>query len=94
MEIKFSVEKPKLFETTRFFKPKKLTAANVGIERRNEIFAESNLLNFSILAAVIVMPDLLTPGIKEKICKIPINIADLKVKSSSIFFSISNLSLI
>ena len=94
METILSTEKSRLLETTKFFKPKKLTAANVGIERRNEIFAESNLLNFNILAAVIVIPDLLTPGIKERICNIPIIKADLIVKLLSILFSIINLSLI
>ena len=94
MEVKLSTEKFRLLEITKFFKPKKLTAANVGIESRNEILAESNLLNFNILAAVIVIPDLLTPGIKEKICNIPIIIADLIVKLLSILFSILNLSLI
>ena len=88
IEVMFTIEKFKLLEITKFLKPKKLTAANVGIERRNEIFAESNLLNLNILAAVIVIPDLLTPGIKDKICNIPIIIADLKVKLSSIFLSI------
>ena len=87
-------EKSRLLEVAKFLKPKKLTAANVGIERRNEIFAESNLLNLNILAAVIVIPDLLTPGIREKICSTPIIIADLTVKLSFILFSILNLSLI
>ena len=54
------------------------TAPKIGIDNKNDIFAESTLLNFNSLAAVIAIPDLLTPGIKEKICKIPINIADLK----------------
>ena len=44
IEVMFTIEKFKLLEITKFLKPKKLTAANVGIERRNEIFAESNLL--------------------------------------------------
>ena len=67
IEVRFSIEKSRLLEIAKSLKPKKLTAANVGIERRNEIFAESYLLNFKILAADIVIPDLLTPGIKEKI---------------------------
>ena len=33
--------------------------------RKKEILAESNLLKLSNLAAVIVIPDLLTPGIRE-----------------------------
>ena len=38
---------------------------NVGIDSKNDILAESILLNFKNLAAVIIIPDLLTPGIKE-----------------------------
>ena len=88
------MEKFKSGDEIIFLSPKILTAANVGIESRNEIFAESYLLNFNILAAEIVIPDLLTPGIKDKICKTPINIADLKVKSLSIFLFKLHLSLI
>ena len=62
----FNSENSKLSEFTRFIKPKKLTAANVGIDNKNEIFAESSLLNFKNLPAVIDIPDLLTPGIKDK----------------------------
>ena len=47
--------------------PKIETAPRVGIDSRKEILAESYLLNFKILAAVITMPDLLTPGINERI---------------------------
>jgi len=43
--------------------PKKLAASNVGIAKKNEIFAESYLLKPNILPEVIVIPDLLTPGI-------------------------------
>ena len=53
----------------------------MGIEIKKDIFAESTLSNFKNLAAVIAMPDLLTPGIKDKICKNPINKADFKPKS-------------
>ena len=42
-----------------------LAAAKVGMDKKKEIFADSNLLNPSILPAVIVTPDLLTPGINE-----------------------------
>ena len=38
-----------------------------GIDNKNDIFAESTLLNLSNLAAVIAIPDLLTPGIRERI---------------------------
>ena len=94
IDVKFKIENSILLAVNKFFNPKKLTAASVGIERRNEIFAESTLLNFKILAAVIDIPDLLTPGTKEKICNMPIIIADLRVKFLSKFFSILNLSLI
>ena len=53
------------------------TAPKVGIDSKKEIFAESVLLNFKILAAVITIPDLLTPGTSERIWLIPINNADL-----------------
>ena len=43
-----------------------LAANKAGIAKKKEIFAESNLLNPRILPAVIVIPDLLTPGIKDK----------------------------
>tara|TARA_B100000035_G_C20537398_1_gene352316 strand:+ start:341 stop:511 length:171 start_codon:yes stop_codon:yes gene_type:complete len=56
-----------LEEKAIFLKPKILTAAKVGIESKNEIFADSNLSNFSILASEIVIPDLLTPGTKDNI---------------------------
>ena len=47
--------------------PRRLAAAKVGIDKKNEIFAESNLLNPNILPEVIVIPDLLTPGISANI---------------------------
>ena len=47
--------------------PKMETALKVGIDNKNEIFAESTLLKSNNLAAVIVIPDLLTPGISERI---------------------------
>ena len=41
------------------------TAAKVGIDNKNEILAASYLLNLNILAPVMVIPDLLTPGIND-----------------------------
>ena len=73
--------------------PNKDTAPSVGIDNKKDILAESNLLNSNILAAVIVMPDLLTPGTRESTCKIPMKIADLKEKFLSIFLLTLNLSL-
>ena len=40
-----------------------LAILNIGIDERNEILAESILFKFKNLAPVIVIPDLLTPGI-------------------------------
>ncbi len=67
IDIKFKREKFKSCAKNRLFIPNKLTAARVGIESKKDIFAESYLLNFKNLAAEIVIPDLLTPGIKDNI---------------------------
>ena len=66
-----------LSEKIRFFKPKIDTEPKIGIEMRKEIFAESVLLKLNSLAAVIAIPDLLTPGTKDKICINPIKKTDL-----------------
>ena len=47
--------------------PRELAAAKAGIAKKNEILAESNLLNPNSLPEAIVIPDLLTPGIKASI---------------------------
>ena len=62
----FNIEKPIFGELIISCTPKMLTAPKVGIDNKKDIFAESNLLKFSNLAAVIVIPDLVTPGIKER----------------------------
>ena len=49
------------------FNPKTLAPAKAGIASKKEILLESNLLNLKSLAAVIVIPALLTPGIKARI---------------------------
>ena len=67
IQIKFKAENSKFSLTIIFFKPKIETAPNVGIDNKKDIFAESNLSKFNNLAAVIVIPDLLTPGIKDRI---------------------------
>ena len=64
----------------------------VGIDNKNEILAALTLSNFRNLAAVMAIPDLLTPGIKEKICRKPIINADLRSRFISRFFSFSILS--
>ena len=43
------------------------TMFHVGIESKKEIFPESTLLKLNNLAAVIVIPALLTPGINASI---------------------------
>ena len=77
IENKFKVEKNKSLDKIIFFIPKIETAPKVGIESKNEILAESYLLKLRNLAAVIDIPDLLTPGIRESIWKRPIIMADL-----------------
>ena len=77
IEIKFRMEKFTLPESIILFNPNNVTALKVGIESKKEILAESNLWNLRILAADIVIPDLLTPGIKDNIWNKPIIIADL-----------------
>ena len=64
---KFKIEKLKLLELIRLLIPKRLTAARMGIESKKDIFAESYLSNCKNRAAVIPIPDLLTPGIKDAI---------------------------
>ena len=44
----------------------KLTADRVGIDSKKEIFAESTLLKLKNLAPLIIIPDLLTPGINAR----------------------------
>ena len=65
--------------------PKILAANKVGIDRKNEIFAESSLLKPKNLPDVIVIPDLLTPGIKARTWNKPITIAEILLNSVSIF---------
>ena len=91
--VRFSLAKFKLSEIIIFVIPKKETAPKIGIESKNAILAASTLLKFNILAAVMAIPDLLTPGTNEKICKILIKITDFNFKSALIFFSNLNLSL-
>ena len=67
IENRFSFVKIISSDNSKFFIPKNETAPNIGIDNKNEIFAESTLVNLSNLAAVIAIPDLLTPGIREKI---------------------------
>ena len=70
-----------------------LAAAKVGIDKKNEIFAESYLLKPNNLPEEIVIPDLLTPGISANTWNKPMIIADLLENSLSIFFVILILSL-
>ena len=69
------------------FKPKKLAPPKAGIESKKDILLESYLLNFNILAAVIVIPALLTPGTNERIWNKLINRIDWRFKFEEIFLS-------
>ena len=91
---KFIKEKLTFSDTKTFCIPYILTAAKVGIDNKNEIFEDSTLSNLSVLAAVIAIPERLTPGISANTCKKPIYKADLNPKPSLIFLVFSNLSLI
>ena len=93
IEINIKNEKFRLSDFNKLFIPKIETAPKVGIDNKKDIFAESYLLNFNALAPFIAIPDLLTPGINDKTCKIPMRIADLNEKFLSNFLSTLNLSL-
>ncbi len=77
IEKTFKIEKFKSWLSIWLYRPKIETAANVGIDNKNEILAESTLLKSKNLADVITIPDLLTPGINASTCVIPIRIASL-----------------
>ena len=64
--IKFILDTSKFFSIIKICKLYKDTIVKAGIEIKNEIFAESNLLKFKNLLPVIAIPDLLTPGTKDK----------------------------
>ena len=69
------------------FKPIKLAPLSAGIESKKDILLESTLLNFRILAAVMVIPALLTPGTSDKIWKKPMKIIVWIFKLVEIFLS-------
>ena len=77
IEKTFKIEKFKSWLSIWLYRPKIETAANVGIDNKNEILAESTLLKSKNLADVITIPDLLTPGINASTCTIPMRIASL-----------------
>ena len=52
--------------------PKMVAAKRVGIDIRKLNLAESNLENPKYLAQLIVIPDLLVPGIRARTCANPI----------------------
>ena len=92
IETSIKNEKLKLSDFTKLFNPKIETAAKVGIDNRKDILAESYLLNFNVLAPVIAIPDLLTPGTKDKICRKPIKSEDFNVKFElSLFLSLIHI---
>tara|TARA_B110000438_G_scaffold241071_1_gene240054 strand:+ start:505 stop:765 length:261 start_codon:yes stop_codon:yes gene_type:complete len=67
IENKLKREKLKFSDFIILLIPKILTAAKVGIDNKKEILAASTLSNSKNLPAVIVTPDLLTPGMSESI---------------------------
>ena len=67
IEIKLNNEIFASSLVNKLFKPNIETAPRVGIDSKKDILAASNLLKFKNLAAVIEIPDLLTPGTKESI---------------------------
>ena len=67
IESKFNRVKKISSDDKIFFKPKIETAPKIGIDNKKDILAESTLVNLSNLAAVIAIPDLLTPGTSDKI---------------------------
>ena len=77
IDTKFKSEIFSSWEVNKFFNPNTETAPSVGIESKKDILAASYLLKFRNLAAVIEMPDLLTPGIRESIWKKPMKMQDL-----------------
>ena len=93
IEISIKNEKLKLSDFSKLFNPNIETAAKVGMDNKNDILAESYLLNFNALAPVIAIPDLLTPGTNDKIWRNPIKTADFNVKFELIFFLMLDLSL-
>ena len=93
MLVRLSIEKFKSFVEYNCFKPKIEIAPRTGIDIKNDILAASILSKFNNLAPVIVIPDLLTPGINASVWKNPINNAFLKVKSLFKFLDNLNLSL-
>ena len=63
----FIVEKLVSSLLTKSAKPNMETAPSVGIDSKKAILAASNLSKFKSRAAVIDIPDLLTPGISASI---------------------------
>ena len=59
------------------------------LDALNEVYDElSDQLNFKVLAPVIAIPDLLTPGIKARIWNKPMKIIDFILRFVDIFLSI------
>ena len=66
IEIKLTSVKYWLSDKIKFFTPNTDTAPKIGIDSKKDIFAASSLLKLSNLAAVIAIPDLLTPGLETE----------------------------
>lgn len=65
--VKLSVERLKSFVKYNSFKPKIEIVPRTGIDIKNDILAASILSKLNNLAPVIVIPDLLTPGINASV---------------------------
>ena len=74
--------------------PNKLAAVKAGIAKKKEILAASNLLKPRNLPVVIVIPDLLTPGINDIIWNNPKIIADLYDKDKLPYLKRANVDTI
>ena len=80
IDIKFNNEKFQSPVVKIFFTPNIETAPKAGTESKKEILAASYLVKLRNLPAVIVIPDLLTPGTNDNIWNRPIIIALLTLK--------------
>ena len=77
---------------TASLRPKKLAPVKAGMDNKKAILLESTLLNFKNLAAVKVIPALLTPGTSAKIWNSPINNIVFIFKLVDILWLVSLLS--
>ena len=77
--VRLTIERFKSFVEYNSLRPKIEIAPKTGIDIKKEILDASTLLKFKNRAPVIVIPDLLTPGIRERTWNNPITKAFFKV---------------